>query len=120
MSLGTWMTLPVGDATMTALKHTDFLATAAGDNVIIEGLSRKRIMVASYDFNVIGAVTLTWKSGTGVDAVAISGAMPLSGRTIRNDNPRGWFVTVFPGDALNMNLSMAVAVSGTIEYYIII
>jgi hypothetical protein len=87
-----------------------------GDNTVIAAPSGTSfIRVHGYILNGAGAVNVTWKNGS----TALTGAMAL-GSTVNLVAPEaadGWF-DLTPGNALVLNLSAAVQVSGHVLYSI--
>ena len=102
--------------------HAVIDVSTSGDNVLVAAVPSFRIVLTSLEFVVASSVTVTWTSGTsgsGSDA-ALSGPMPFGGTSAppgdsKTENNRGWYSTAI-GEALNMNLSGAVQVSGGLTY----
>ena len=91
-------------------------AASSGNNEIVAAVSGKKIKVVSYLIVAAGTVTATWKSAS----TALSGAIPLvanSGAAAAPDGEYGghWLETA-RGEALNLVLSGAIAVTGHISY----
>lgn len=100
-------------------------ASASGDNTIVLAVTGRAIRVLSYTFVAAGAVSATWKDGTG--GAAESGAMPLAAQTVvsatcqamsKYELPIGLF-EVTAGNALVLNLSAAVLVAGHVSYILV-
>ena len=95
--------------------------STSGDNILVAAVPGLRIVVTSMEFLVGGAVYITWRSGTGAvgSNQALSGPMPFGGTGAPGDskteNDRGWYSSNL-GEALNMNLSAGVQVSGGLTY----
>jgi hypothetical protein len=96
--------------------------SSAGDNVVVAAVPGYRIVLTSFEFLVSGAVNVTWYTGTASSGsdVALSGPMPFGGSggapgDSKSENSRGWYSTAI-GEALNMNLSGAVQISGGLTY----
>lgn len=88
----------------------------SGDNTVVASVSAKQIKVVSYTFGVVTAVNTTWKSGA---ATTLSGAIPFAangGIAISSRSNEPLLVTT-SGQALVLNLSGAVQVSGHLSYY---
>lgn len=98
-------------------------ASSAGDNSIVAAVANKKIRVTSINLGPIGsAVTTTWKSDTGGSAVAIDAARAWTQTGAGMSDcwlPHGYFFETAAGKALNLYLSGAVQVSGTINYLLI-
>jgi hypothetical protein len=96
-------------------------ASASGDNVIVAAVLGYSVRVVGYVLSFSGAVNAQWLSDVGGGAVALSGLLygPAAGAVLvavePGPNARGWFQTA-RGKALNLNLSAAVAVGGSLIY----
>jgi hypothetical protein len=99
------------------IKFASISASASGDNTVISLVSAKKIKVLSVILVASGTVSVKWRSNT----TDISGAMPLvanSGFVLPASSPgQGHYFETAAGQALNINLSGAVAVNGHISYY---
>ena len=84
-----------------------------GDQEIVAAVTGKRIVVTSFWFKCSAANTLTWKSAT--TAISGAAAWEQSGGMIAPFNIGGYFWTI-AGQALNLNLSAAQQVSGSLTY----
>ena len=93
---------------------------ANGDNQIVAAVAGKKIRVLSMFFIVAGAVNAKFQSDSGGSASDLTGALPLAanGGASLPFNPHGWIQTDI-GKKLNLNLSGAVQVSGSITYALI-
>lgn len=93
-------------------------ASSSGDNAVVAGVTSKKIKVLSVALVSSGTVSVKWRSNT----TDLSGAMPLvanSGFVLPASSPgQGNYFETVAGQALNINLSGAVAVSGHISYYV--
>lgn len=86
-------------------------ASTSGDNTILAAVTGKRIRLIAAALTVAGAVNAKWQSSTAGD---LSGVYVLSASgdgIVLPYNPAGWVETV-AGEALELNLSGAVAVTG--------
>jgi hypothetical protein len=86
----------------------------AGDNTVVAAPAAGWIRLHGYVLVAGGAVNVTWKND---GATALTGAMAL-GSTVNLVAPEaadGWF-DLSPGNALVLNLSAAVQVSGHVLY----
>lgn len=101
---------------LTALtpKFAAISASASGDTVVVAAVASKKIRVVSYMFQSAGAVDVRFRSGA---ATNLTGALPNAANTgaAAGFSPVGHFETV-AGEALNINLSAAVAVGGHVAY----
>lgn len=95
-------------------KYASIDCAAAGDNEIVAAVVGKKVRVVAYTAVCANTVSAQWKSGA---ATAKSGAMPFAanGGASPPWNPYGHFETA-AGEALNLNLSGAVQVSGHLTY----
>ena len=88
-------------------------ANTSGASVEVAAVAGRRIKVLAYDLVCAAAVNVKWQSaGTDISGLQAFGA---NGGKVCNFNPSGWFTTVV-SEALNINLSAAVQVGGTIVY----
>lgn len=111
---------------MSQAKYAVINASASGDNVIVAAVAGKRIRVLGANFLSAGTVNATWKTGTasaGSNA-ALSGAYPLvaqAGMVLplspvdAGGHALAHMVTAV-GEALNLNLSGAVLLAGSLVY----
>lgn len=102
-----------------AQKVSDFLevainCAASGDNTIVTGTASQSVRVYAFFFVVSAAVNVKWKDGAGTD---FHPALPFTVAGAWDKDPMGrpWFTTQ-PGNALVLNLSAAVQVSGRLYY----
>lgn len=101
------------------MKFAKIDASASGDNAIVAAVAGKRIRVIGYTIIAGAAVTAKWRSAT----TDISGGMALAANggaapSVSVLSPGGMFgvLQTEPGEALNLNLSDAVAVGGHLVY----
>ena len=89
-------------------------ATGNGDNTLVAGVPTKKVRVLSLFAIASNDVTGTIQSST---TGAIAGPLTLSNvyGFVLNYNPNGWFQTA-TGELLNLNLSSAVQVGGSLSY----
>ncbi len=92
-------------------------AASSGDNTVVAAVSGKKLRVLQYTFVCAAATDVTWKSGTGTGAVALSGTMSIAANSGLSTafSPVGLFETA-AGSALNLYLSAANQTSGTLVY----
>jgi hypothetical protein len=92
-------------------------ASSSGDNQIVAAQPTKKIQIIAFYLVANGTVNAKWRSGT----TDISGLLyevanaGISVAAINPDGRRPWHETV-AGQALNLNLSGAVAVGGQVYY----
>jgi hypothetical protein len=95
-------------------KWATIAVSASGSNQIVAAVTSKKIRVIHWDLTPNAAVNAKWQSAandkTGLYYMANQG----NGHA-RGFNPVGWFETN-AGEALNLNLSGAVAVGGVVGY----
>jgi hypothetical protein len=98
------------------IKFASVSVSQAGDNQIVAAVTGK-IKVLSAALVASGTVNLKWRSAT----TDLSGAIPLvanSGFVLPASSPgQGNYLETAAGEALNINLSGGVQVSGHISYY---
>lgn len=88
---------------------------ASGDNTIVAAVSARKISVWKIFFWVNGTVSVTIKDGASTN---LTGAMAMVAQNQFNkwlDETSPWFVTT-AGNALVINLSGAIQVSGRVYY----
>lgn len=89
---------------------------ASGDNTIVSANATRKLKVYAYVLVVDSAVSVKWKSGAGTN---LSGAMSLAanGTLTISGSPSGWLFETAVNNALVLNLSAAVQVSGHVAYF---
>jgi hypothetical protein len=94
-------------------------ASASGDNTLVAADATRRIKVVSYAFVCSSTVNVTWKSGAGTN---LSGAMAFianTGIAPGTSSPsQGPILQTAVNQALVLNLSGAVQVSGHLSYFL--
>lgn len=94
-------------------------ASSSGDNAIVAADATRKIKLLSYLFISAGNVNATWKSGA---ATSLSGALPLIANVGAGLGPAtaagGHLMETAVNQALVLNLSGAVQVSGHISYFL--
>lgn len=102
-----------------AQKLSDFTETpincsTVGDNTIVTGTASQSVRVFAFFFVVTAPVNVKWKDGAGTD---FHPALPFVVNGSWDQDPMGrpWFTTQ-PGNALVLNLSAGVQVSGRLYY----
>ncbi|SDC06225.1 hypothetical protein SAMN05216337_1001158 [Bradyrhizobium brasilense] len=96
-------------------KFAKISASASGANTVIASVSGKKIRVLEWNVLPHDAVNIKWQSHTAGD---ITGLLELAAKgngIARPFNPVGYFETT-AGEALDLNLSSAVAVGGSLVY----
>jgi hypothetical protein len=88
--------------------------SASGDNSIVALVSSKKIRVLALKITANGAVNAKWRSSTN-DKTGLSYFAAAGDGEVLPFNPVGWFETN-AGEALQVNLSAAVAVGGHVTY----
>ena len=92
-------------------------ASASGNTTVVAAVAGKSIYIISMEFLCAGAVTVEWQSGAGGTVICKGQSFPASGGKVLPFNPAGWGATA-AGALLNVNLSGAVQVSGSIQYVV--
>ena len=100
------------------IKHTVIDHAVSGDNTIIAAVLGKRILVVSLFLVSAGIVLVRFESGA--SGTALTGQVSLVANTgfALNNNIYGWFVTA-KSTLLNLELSAAISVDGSISYRVI-
>jgi hypothetical protein len=100
--------------TTTPLTNAAISFSSSGDNTVVSGTGGQTIRVHRMVFVVTSAVNVTVKDGA---STSLTGAMPMTayGGVALDLSDTPWFVTA-SGNALVINLSAAVQVSGFIQY----
>lgn len=112
-STGAYLSDSAAPATVLTPKFATIVASASGATVIVAANATKKIRVLSYDLVANGAVNVKWQSAstdkTGLLYFAANGGISTS------FSPVGHFETA-ANEALNINLSAAIAVGGQLVY----
>lgn len=95
-------------------KFAAIAVASSGDNSIVALVSLKKIRVLALKITAAGAVNAKWRSNT-TDKTGLSYLAAAGDGEVLPFNPVGWFETA-AGEALQVNLSAAVAVGGHITY----
>lgn len=99
---------------MLDIKRAKIVASSSGATAIVAAVTSRKIRVLSYDYQVNGAVNVKWQSAS-TDLTGLYYNAAAGDGKVNGFNPLGWFETV-AGEALNINLSGAVAVGGVLHY----
>jgi hypothetical protein len=101
---------------VTAIKRTFVNASSLGSNAFVAAVAGRGIRVLSMVAVAGGTVSVNMLSA----ATAISATFPLAanGGIVLPFNEHGWFQTA-DGEALNINLSGAVATGVSIQYIVL-
>ena len=115
---------PKGTYDVNLTTHHDILfapinASSSGDNTLVAADTvGRRIKVLSYVFIAGGTVNVTFKS----DSTALTGTMPMvvnAGIACPPSSPaQGPYMATAANEALILNLSDAIAVTGHLSYYL--
>jgi hypothetical protein len=95
-------------------KYATVVASSSGNTAVVAAVSGKRIVVVAHKILANAAVNVKWQSAS-TDITGLS-YLAANGGEVLPYNPAGWFRTT-AGEALNINLSGAVAVGGHITYF---
>jgi len=101
------------------VKRLAIAAASSGENTLVGAVSSKKIRVLSLAVIAAGAVNLYFNNAT--DGAVFGGStnkinLPANGGFVLPHNPHGWFQTGTNNEALRVNLSGAVVVSGGLTY----
>lgn len=95
------------------LKFAKITASSSGANEVVAAVTGKKIVVLSYFLSASGTVNAKWQRAstdiTGLHYMVANNQVPVA------FSPVGHFETA-AGEALNLNLSGAVAVGGHLVY----
>lgn len=102
------------NSNLLTVKSAVIAASSSGANAIVAAVTGKKIRVLGYIISGVTAVNAKWQSGsTDIGGLIYIGA---TGGAVAPIAPMYmWFETV-AGEALNLNLSGAVAVGGGVVY----
>lgn len=104
------------------MNHKAISVSSSGANEIVAAVPGRRIRVLSYIIVADAAVKVTWRSGStdlsGQMNLAAAGYGVSSSGSVSSMGYLAQFVTA-PGEALNLNLSLAAAVGGHLTYEIV-
>jgi hypothetical protein len=96
-------------------KFATIAASASGNNTIVAAVTSKKIRVLAAQLTANGSVNAKWQSGAGgTDLTGLAYLVVNTGYVLPY-NPAGWFETA-SNTLLNLNLSAAIAVGGSITY----
>lgn len=96
-------------------KFAAIAASTSGNNTIVAAVSSKKIRVLAAQIIANGTVNAKWQSGaSGTDLTGLAYLVANAGYVLPF-NPAGWFETA-SNTLLNLNLSGATAVGGSITY----
>ena len=96
------------------VKRFVITASSSGQNEIVAAVTGKRIRVLSYNYVCNGTVNVAWRSGATTVIGGLGYFVANTGKVCPK-NEDGWFQTAV-GEALNVNLSGAVAIGGEGTY----
>ncbi len=100
------------------IKRAAVSASSSGDNIIVAAVTGKKLRVLALDVSAAGAVNGKLRSDVGAGGSDITGLhyFAAAGAMWQMDTlGYGWCETD-AGEALNLNLSDAVAVAGVVVY----
>lgn len=102
-------------ATALTPKFATIAASTSGDNTIVAAVVGKKIRVLAVQVNASAAVNYKWQSGAGGTDITGLNYAAANGGYVLPYSPIGWFETA-SNTLLNLNLSAANAVGGSITY----
>jgi hypothetical protein len=109
-------TAKIGNAgALLTPKFKKITASASGATEIVAAVTSKKIRVLAWDMAPNAAVNAKWQSHTAGDVTGLYYMGGQGNGQRAGFNPLGWFETT-AGEALDLNLSAAVAVGGTLVY----
>ena len=104
----------MNDETALTPKFAVITASATGATAVVAAVSGKKIRVIAWDVVANDAVNFKWQSAS-TDKTGLYYMAGQGGGVARSYNPAGYFETAAT-EALNINLSTAVAVGGSLVY----
>jgi len=96
-------------------KFKALTATALGTTTVVASVSAKKIRVVQWIATTVAATNFKWQSHEGTDLTGLFYSAGLGGGAGGAFNPVGHFETA-SGSALDINLSVATAVGGSLVY----
>lgn len=101
--------------TLVTPKYAAIAASSSGNNTIVAAVTSNKIRVLAVQLISNGTVNVKWQSGaSGTDLTGLAYLVANAGYVLPF-NPVGWFESA-SGVLLNLNLSAAVAVGGSVTY----
>jgi hypothetical protein len=108
-------TLYSGTTALTP-KFVKIAASSSGNNTLVAAVTSKKLRVLAFNFTGNGAVNVKFQDGaSGTDMTGLYYIAAAGGGISVPFNPLGWFETT-ANTLLNLNLSGAVAVGGSLVY----
>lgn len=101
--------------TIVTPKFATIAASASGNNTIVAAVTSKKIRVIAAQLVSNGTVNVKWQSGAGGTDITGLAYLVVNTGYVLPYNPAGWFETAVT-TLLNLNLSAAIAVGGSITY----
>ena len=101
--------------TLVTPKFATIAASASGNNTIVAAVTAKKIRVLAAQLTANGSVNAKWQSGAGGTDITGLAYLVVNTGYVLPFNPAGWFETAVT-TLLNLNLSAAIAVGGSITY----
>lgn len=115
ISAGNDTTTVYSGATALTPKFAAIAAASSGNNTVIAAVADKKIRVLAAQFMSAGTVNAKWQTAAGgTDLTGLAYLIANTGMVLPY-NPVGWFETGVNA-LLNLNLSGAIAVGGSITY----
>lgn len=91
-------------------------ASISGATTIVAAVGGKKIRVVSMQLTVNAAVNVKWQSHVTPTDLSGLAYFAANGGYVLPYNPEGWFLDTTIGEALDINLSAAVAIGGSLTY----
>ena len=101
------------DGGRRTVKYAFANATGLGDTAVVAAVAGRKIRVLAYAFHAITAVAAHLRSATTPISATLN--LGVTGGHVRPESRHGWVETV-AGQALNVNLSAAVATGVDVTY----
>jgi len=107
--------LAASDTAPLLIKFAVIDAATSGDNTLVAAVAGKKIRVVSLWLIAAGTVNTRFESGASGTALTGQANLTAQAGYVLPFNPTGWFETA-AGALLNLELSAAVSVDGSLSY----
>ena len=97
------------------IKYAVVDAATSGDNTVVSAVTGYKIRVLSVWLISAGTVNTRWESGASGTALTGQATLAVNTGYVLGYNPGGWFETT-AGALLNLELSGAISVDGSLSY----
>jgi hypothetical protein len=95
--------------------YSTVVASASGVTTVVAAVAGKIIRVVAMQLTASAAVNVKWQSHVTPTDITGLAYLAANGGYVLPDNADGWFQSLL-GEALDINLSGAIAVGGSVTY----